>query len=49
MSSDKPSEKLGRRKSKVSWGRIIRPWVSRYLSRGRKALVMESRLIFLRY
>ena len=29
MSSDKPSEKLGRRKPKVSWGRIILPWVSR--------------------
>ena len=25
MSSDKTSEKLVRRKSKVSWGRLIRP------------------------
>ena len=37
MSSDKPSEKLGRRKPKVSWGRIILPRVSRVLSRGREA------------
>ena len=35
MSSDKPDEKSGRRKPKVSWGRIILPWVRRYLSRGR--------------
>ena len=32
MSSDKQSEKLCRRKPKVSWGRIILPWVSRNLS-----------------
>ncbi len=32
MSSDKQSEKLCRRKPKVSWGRIILPWVSRFLS-----------------
>ncbi len=37
MSSDKQSEKLCRRKPKVSWGRIILPWVSRTLSRGREA------------
>ena len=37
MSSDKPGEKPGRRKPKVSWGRIILPRVSRVLSRGRKA------------
>ena len=37
MSSDKPDEKSGRRKPKVSWGRIILPWVSRFLSRGREA------------
>jgi hypothetical protein len=37
MSSDKPDEKSGRRKPKVSWGRIILPWVRRFLSRGRKA------------
>jgi hypothetical protein len=47
MSSDKPGEKPGRRKPKVSWGRIILPWVSRYLSGGREAYVMENRLIFL--
>ena len=37
MSSDKPGEKPGRRKPKVSWGRIILPRVSRALSRGREA------------
>ena len=37
MSSDKPGEKPGRRKPKVSWGRIILPRVSRILSRGREA------------
>jgi hypothetical protein len=37
MSSDKPGEKPGRRKPKVSWGRIILLRVSRILSRGRKA------------
>jgi hypothetical protein len=37
ISSDKPGEKPGRRKPKVSWGRIILPRVSRILSRGREA------------
>ena len=37
MSSDKPGPKPGRRKPKVSWGRISLPWVSRVLSRGREA------------
>jgi hypothetical protein len=37
MSSDKPGRKPGRRKPKVSWGRISLPWVSRDLSRGREA------------
>ena len=37
MSSDKPGQKPGRRKPKVSWGRISLPWVSRVLSRGREA------------
>ena len=32
MSSDKPGQKPGRRKPKVSWGRISLPWVSRVLS-----------------
>ena len=32
MSSDKQGEKPCRRKPKVSWGRIILPWVSRNLS-----------------
>ena len=36
MSSDKPGEKPGRRKPKVSRGRIILPRVSRSLSRARK-------------
>ena len=37
MSSDKGSENLPRRKSKVSWGRVVLPGLVDILRRGRKA------------
>ena len=37
MSSDKESENLSGRKSKVSWGRVVLPGLGDILRRGRKA------------
>jgi hypothetical protein len=37
MSSDKASENLAGRKSKVSWGRVVLPGLGDDLRRGRKA------------